>query len=85
MLPWVGVQVLLHMISIDNAASERQATKMANQALIEDLIKGVKHKLTTVSTPAELLGAFKCKEYSNTAYYAGPFTIANKINIRVKV
>jgi hypothetical protein len=49
------------------------------------LLRGVKHRRTDVETPAEFLGACKCKEYSNTAYYAGPFTIGNIMNIRVKV
>ncbi len=75
----------LHVISLDNAASGRQEEKEVNARMLSKLLKGVKHKQTHVQTPAELLGLFKCKEYSNTAYYAGPFTIGNMMTMRVKV
>lgn len=79
------LQVSLHIISLDNAASGRQEEKQFNTKVLADLTKEVKHKETHVQTPAELLGMFKCKEYSNTAYYAGPFTIGNMMTIRIKV
>lgn len=78
-------QVSLHIISLDNAASGRQDEKQLNLRVLDELKKEVKHKQVHVQTPAELLGLFKCKEYSNTAYYAGPFTIGNMMTIRVKV
>ena len=53
--------------------------------VLRKLLTGVKHKQTDVQKPAGLLGLFKCKEYSNTAYYAGPFTIGNMMTMRVKV
>ena len=43
------------------------------------------HTLRRVSDPLDLLGAFKAKEYSATAYYSGPFRIADTMTIKVKV
>lgn len=53
--------------------------------VLRKVLAQVKHKTTHVQKPAGLLGLFKCKEYSNTAYYAGPFTIGNMMTMRVKV
>ncbi|BDA44905.1 X-ray repair cross-complementing protein 5 [Coccomyxa sp. Obi] len=77
--------VSLHVISLDNAASGRQEEKEVNMTVLRKLLTQVKHKVTYVQRPAGLLGLFKCKEYSNTAYYAGPFTIGNMMTVRVKI
>ena len=41
--------------------------------------------MLSVRTPGEILSALPFKEYSTTAYYSGPLTIANEMAIAVKV
>lgn len=56
-----------------------------NREILSELVEEIRHRDITVQTPSELLGVFKSREYSNTAYYAGPFTVGPDMNIRVKV
>ena len=64
---------------------DKEADREYNREILSELVEEIGHKDIVVQTPAELLGVFKCKEYSNTAYYAGPFTVGPDMNIRVKV
>lgn len=64
---------------------DKEADQEYNREILSELVEEIRNRDTTVQTPAELLGVFKCKEYSNTAYYAGPFTVGPDMNIRVKV
>jgi hypothetical protein len=80
------VQVSLQTILVDiEKRKDREADREYNKEILYELVEEIRHKEIVVQTPAELLGGFKCKEYSNTAYYAGPFTVGPDMNIRVKV
>ena len=80
----VQVYLLTVSVDIDNQGSN-DASQEYNKEILDELVEEIRHKHISVQTPSELLGVFKCKEYSNTAYYAGPFTISPDMNIRVKV
>ena len=71
------------LVDIEKQGDE--ADREFNREILSELVEEIRHKDIVVQTPAELLGVFKCKEYSNTAYYAGPFTVGPNMNIRVKV
>lgn len=65
--------------------SQFAAAKKANFELLNRILGGVTHNIRHVGDPLDLLGAFKSKEYSATAYYSGPFRIADTMTIKVKV
>lgn len=75
------------VISVDVPQYDLQfaAAKKSNYQLLHRILGGVTHTLRRVSDPLDLLGAFKAKEYSATAYYSGPFRIADTMTIKVKV
>lgn len=75
------------VISVDVPQYDSQfaAAKKSNFQLLNRILGGVTHALRRVSDPLDLLGAFKAKEYSATAYYSGPFRIADTMTIKVKV
>ena len=81
LLPQVHVQTVF----VDIEKQGNRADQEYNREILSELVEEIRHKDIVVRTPAELLGVFKCKEYSNTAYYAGPFTVGPNMNIRVKV
>ena len=82
----IAVQVYLQTVSVDiDNKGSNDAGQEYNKEILSELVEDIRHREFSVQTPAELLGVFKCKEYSNTAYYAGPFTIGPDMNIRVKV
>ena len=65
--------------------SQFAAAKKANFELLNRILGGVTHNIRHVGDPLDLMGAFKSKEYSATAYYSGPFRIADTMTIKVKV
>ena len=75
------------VISVDVPQYDSQfaAAKKSNYQLLNRILGGVTHTLRHVSDPLDLLGTFKAKEYSATAYYSGPFRIADTMTIKVKV
>jgi hypothetical protein len=77
----------LQVISVDVPQYDSQfaAAKKANFELLNKILGGVTHNIRHVGDPLDLLGAFKSKEYSATAYYSGPFRIADTMTIKVKV
>lgn len=79
------LQVQLQTVFVDIEKQGKEAGQEFNREILSELVEEIRHKDIVVQTPAELLGVFKCKEYSNTAYYAGPFTVGPNMNIRVKV
>ena len=79
------LQVQLQTVLVDIEKQGDDAAREYNREILSELAEEIRHKDIIVQTPAELLGVFKCKEYSNTAYYAGPFTLGPNMNIRVKV
>ena len=80
------MQVYLQTVSVDiDNQGSNDASQDYNKEILDELVEEIRHKQISVQTPSELLGVFKCKEYSNTAYYAGPFTVGPDMNIRVKV
>ena len=79
------MQVQLQTVFVDIERQGKEADQVFNREILSELVEEIRHKDVVVQTPAELLGVFKCKEYSNTAYYAGPFTVGPNMNIRVKV
>ncbi|KAL3159758.1 ATP-dependent DNA helicase II subunit 2 [Trebouxia sp. C0009 RCD-2024] len=79
--------IRMEVISVDVPQYDSQfaAAKKSNFQLLNRILGGVTHTLRHVSDPLDLLGAFKAKEYSATAYYSGPFRIADTMTIKVKV
>ena len=77
----------MQVISVDVPQYDAQfaAAKRSNTGLLNRILGEVKHHTRHVSDPLDLLGAFKAKEYSSTAYFTGPFTIADSMTIKVKV
>lgn len=77
----------LQVISVDVPQYDSQfaAAKTSNFELLNRVLGGVTHTIRHVGDPLDLLGAFKSKEYSATAYYAGPLRIADAMTIKVKV
>ena len=77
----------MQVISVDVPQYDAQfaAAKQSNNGLLNRILGEVHHTLRHVSDPLDLLGAFKAREYSSTAYYSGPFTIADSMTIKVKV
>lgn len=75
----------LQTVFVDIDKQGKEADQEYNREILSELVEEFRHKDIVVQTPSELLGVFKCKEYSNTAYYAGPFTVGPNMNIRVKV
>jgi len=75
------------VISVDIPQYDSQfaAAKRSNNELLNRILGGVTHTMRHVSDPLDLLGTFKSKEYSATAYYSGPFRIADTMTIKVKV
>ena len=75
------------VISVDVPQYDSQfaAAKKSNYQLLNRILGEVTHTLRHVSDPLDLLGTFKAKEYSATAYYSGPFKIADTMTIKVKV
>ena len=82
---YLRLQVQLQTVFVDIEKQGKDADQEFNREILSELVEEIRHKDIVVQTPAELLGIFKCKEYSNTAYYAGPFTVGPNMNIRVKV
>lgn len=81
------MHLILQVISVDVPQYDSQfaAAKKANFELLNRILGGVTHNIRHVGDPLDLLGAFKSKEYSATAYYSGPFRIADTMTIKVKV
>lgn len=79
--------MLLDIVSIDDPEQDAsgEAEKKQNKEALHQILARVRHKLLSVRTPSEILSAFPFKEYSTTAYYSGPLTIANEMTIAVKV
>lgn len=77
----------LQVISVDVPQYDAQfaTAKKSNRDLLDRILQGVTHTIRHVSDPLDLLGTFKSKEYSATAYYSGPFRIADTMTIKVKV
>ena len=81
------LHLILQVISVDVPQYDSQfaAAKKANFELLNRILGGVTHNIRHVGDPLDLLGAFKSKEYSATAYYSGPCRIADTMTIKVKV
>ena len=79
--------ILLDIVSIDEPGPDAsfKAEKRQNKEALDQILPHVRHKVHSVRTPGEILSAFPYKEYSTTAYYSGPLTIANEMTIAVKV
>lgn len=77
----------MQVISVDVPQYDAQfaAAKQSNYGLLNRIMGEVHHTIRHVGDPLDLLGAFKAREYSSTAYYSGPFTIADSMTIKVKV
>ena len=77
----------MQVISVDVPQYDAQfsAAKKGNFELLNRILGGITSTIRHVSDPLDLLGAFKSKEYSATAYYSGPFRIADSMTIKVKV
>ncbi|MCJ1422966.1 hypothetical protein MMC29_000847 [Sticta canariensis] len=85
--------ILLEIISIDVVEQDRQQqeAKDINLAIVKRIMQQemefdaqVRHKHRSVSQPIELLGVLSTREYAHTAYYSGPLSIGNMMNIKVK-
>ena len=79
--------MLLEVVSIDEPqqSGSSESAKRQNKEALDQILPHVRHKLMSVRTPGEIIAAFPFKEYSTTAYYSGPLTIANEMTIAVKV
>ena len=77
----------MQVISVDVPQYDAQfsAAKRGNFELLNRILGGITSTIRHVSDPLDLLGAFKSKEYSATAYFSGPFRIADSMTIKVKV
>ncbi|KAL0036571.1 hypothetical protein WJX79_000925 [Trebouxia sp. C0005] len=80
-----GVRMEVISVDVPQYDSQFAAAKKANFELLNRILGGVTHNIRHVGDPLDLLGAFKSKEYSATAYYSGPFRIADTMTIKVKV
>lgn len=77
----------LDVVSIDEPKrdAEWRDVKVANLEALGRILPEVRHTVRKVCSPIELLGAFRFKEYTHTAYYTGPLTVASSMTISVKV
>ena len=79
--------ISLDVVSIEEPTEDKEAEKArtANLAVLDGILGQVHSSKRVAHDALEARGAFRFKEVSATAYYAGPFTIGNAMTIKVKV
>ncbi len=60
-------------------------SKDANLNMLDKLLSAVRHSIKRLRSETDILGVFKAKEYSHTAYFTGEFKLSESMHIKVKV
>ena len=53
--------------------------------MLDKLLSAVRHTIKRLRSETDLLGAFRAKEYSHTAYFTGEFKLSEQMHMKVKV
>ena len=59
--------------------------KDANLQMLNRVLSAVRHTVKRLHSETEILGVFRAKEYSHTAYFTGEFKLSSSMHIKVKV
>lgn len=65
--------------------SRQDQSRDANLQMLHRVLSAVRHTVKRLRSETEILGVFKAKEYSHTAYFTGEFKLSNAMHIKVKV
>ena len=60
-------------------------SKEANLKMLDKLLSAVRHTIKRLRSETDMLGVFKAKEYSHTAYFSGEFKLSASMHLKVKV
>ncbi|KAK9840417.1 hypothetical protein WJX74_009567 [Apatococcus lobatus] len=79
--------VVLEVNCLDTALQEstQNHSRDANLQVLHRVLSAVRHTVKRLRSETEILGVFKAKEYSHTAYFTGEFRLSNAMHIKVKV